>query len=174
MKPRTRILLIILLLFSAAAHADEASKRAKVRELFVLNQMEDRIQRQKENAAAQSREMERQLTEGLELNSQQEKLVLVCYEKINQTLAATLNWSKLEPAYEDVYAQTYTEEELDGVLAFYKSPAGKAYMAKTPIITDKTIAISNDAFAAVLPKIKALLADLLESLKESGVHLKPA
>jgi hypothetical protein len=47
-------------------------------------------------------------------------------------------------------------------------------MAKSPIVTEKTLAVSNENFAEVMPKIKDLLANLLESLKQSGVRYKPA
>jgi hypothetical protein len=118
--------------------------------------------------------MTRQLTDTMELNDSQEKMVSACYEQMNQLMAQSFNWGRLEPEYETIYAQTYTEEELDGVLAFYKSPAGRAYMAKSPIVTEKTLAVSNENFAEVMPKIKDLLANLLESLKQSGVRYKPA
>ena len=38
-------------------------------------------------------------------------------------VVASLN--KTKPALAKVYTDTYTEEEIDGILAFYKSPAGK-------------------------------------------------
>jgi len=173
-KRSAKFLLTLLFAFTALAHADEASKRTKIKELFVLNQMQQRIDQQRENAIKQSREMSRQLTDTMELNQSQEKLVQICYEKMNKLMATTYDWDRLGPAYEEIYAQTYTEEEIDGVLAFYKSPIGRAYMAKVPIVTEKTIAIGNEAYADVMPKIKQLLGELLETLKESGVRYKPA
>jgi len=174
MKAFGRLLVIALIAFTIPAHADDASKRAKVRELFALNHMEDRIAQQRDNSLAQSHAMTRQLTDTMELNDSQEKMVNACYEQMNQLMAQSFDWARLEPEYETIYAQTYTEEELDGVLAFYKSPAGRAYMAKSPIVTEKTLAVSNENFAEVMPKIKDLLANLLESLKQSGVRYKPA
>jgi hypothetical protein len=173
MKAFGTLLVIALIAFTIPAHADDASKRAKVRELFALNHMEDRIAQQRENSLAQSRAMTRQLTDTMELNATQEKMVSACYEQMNQLIANAFNWAQLEPKYETIYVQTYTEEELDGVLAFYNSPVGRAYMAKTPTVTQKTLAVSNDNFAEVMPKIKDLLSNLLESLKQSGVRYKP-
>lgn len=118
--------------------------------------------------------MTRQLTDMMELNDAQDKMVSTCYEQMNQLIAKSFNWAQLEPEYETIYAQTYTEEELDGVLAFYRSPVGRASMAKTTIVTEKTLAVSNENFAGVMPKIKELLSNLLESLKQSGVRYKPA
>ena len=43
-----------------------------------------------------------------------------------------LNWETLKPRFIDLYAETYTEPELDGILAFYKSPAGQAMLNKVP------------------------------------------
>jgi hypothetical protein len=45
-------------------------------------------------------------------------------ERLTALVAEHLN--KAKPALVKIYADTYTEEELDGILAFYKSPAGEA------------------------------------------------
>jgi hypothetical protein len=52
------------------------------------------------------------------------------YNKLYALVATKYDWNKLEPAYEQIYVDLYTEQELDGILAFYKSPIGQALLSK--------------------------------------------
>lgn len=42
-----------------------------------------------------------------------------------------------------VYMETYTEEDIDAILAFYNSPVGKKMVAKTPELTQKSMQIGQ-------------------------------
>ena len=41
----------------------------------------------------------------------------------------TLSWPKLKSLYEKVYADIFSQEEMDGLIAFYSSPTGQAFGA---------------------------------------------
>jgi hypothetical protein len=74
-------------------------------------------------------------------------------------LTSALSWEKFKPIYVKLYADTYTEPEMDGVIAFYKSPAGEAMLAKTPAITTKAIELAHQQMATVMPEIQKLIKD---------------
>ena len=48
-----------------------------------------------------------------------------------------MSWEKLRPAYVKAYSETFSEEEIDGILAFYESLAGRAMQAKMPVFIQK-------------------------------------
>ena len=60
----------------------------------------------------------------------------------------------LEPDFVKLYSDAYSEEEIDGILAFYRSPAGRTMLAKAADLTESSIAISQRRMAAVAPKIQ--------------------
>ena len=43
-----------------------------------------------------------------------------------------LNWAKIEPAFIELYLQTYTEQELKELTAFYQTDTGKKYLKHMP------------------------------------------
>ena len=43
-----------------------------------------------------------------------------------------LGWDKLQPVYRRVYAQTFTAEEIDAMIAFYSSDTGRSIRRKLP------------------------------------------
>ena len=49
-----------------------------------------------------------------------------------------------------IYSEVYTEEELVGIRAFFESPAGKAYLAKSPQLSAKYSEVMNAIVTEVL------------------------
>lgn len=43
----------------------------------------------------------------------------------------------------DIYMESYTEGDLDAILAFYNSPVGKKMVEKTPEITEKSMQLGQ-------------------------------
>jgi hypothetical protein len=64
--------------------------------------------------------------------------------------------------FNQIYSEVFTQEEVDGLIAFYSSPAGKAFVAKMPIVTSKSMQIGQSQVERFLPKLMAIL---LESVK---------
>jgi uncharacterized protein len=148
---RSLVFAAALLFSAAAAHADDATKHAKVKELFQLTSMQNRVDQIRVSALAQARA--------------DDKGLAAYYEKLNALVAQSYNWTKLEPSYEQVYADLYTEDELDGILAFYKSPIGQAFLTKTPEATRQVLLISKQQFAALTPQIQKLTEDYVDQLR---------
>lgn len=63
--------------------------------------------------------------------STKEKEEFKLMEENNRAQTKKLNsWETLKPAYIQAYSEVYTEEELRGIIEFYKSPLGQAWTAK--------------------------------------------
>jgi hypothetical protein len=160
------VLVAALLFTAAAAHADDVSKHAKVKELFQLTSMQNRVDQIRVSALAQARSFAAQQFASTGVSAQPDQKGLAAYyEKLNALVAESYNWTKLEPAYEKVYADLYTEDELDGILVFYKSPVGQAYLSKTPEATRQVLQISKQQFDALTPQIQKLTEDYVAHLK---------
>lgn len=121
---------VALLSFTTVARADDASKHAKVKELFQLTYMENRMQQTKAAAMAQAQAFASQQLALFGLPENQNKDAAAYYNKLYALVATRYDWNTLEPAYEQIYVDLYTEQELDGILAFYKSPVGQALLSK--------------------------------------------
>jgi len=50
-----------------------------------------------------------------------------------------LEWSKLEPMYVRVYQKSFNQQEIDGLVAFYKTPTGQALINKMPVVFQNTM-----------------------------------
>jgi hypothetical protein len=163
---RPLLVLAAALFFStAAAHADDASKHAKVKELFQLTSMQNRVDQTKASALAQARSFAAQQFAAMGLSLTDDKSTADYYEKLYTLIATKYDWTKLEPSYEQIYVDLYSEEELDGILTFYKSPIGQALLSKTPEATRQTLQISQQQFNTLMPQIQKLTDEYLVKLK---------
>jgi len=68
-----------------------------------------------------------------------------------------LNWKTLEPQYVKLYTDTFSQQEIDGLIAFYSSPAGQAYLAKMPLLMQHSVQLMQAQMQDMMPKIMQIL-----------------
>src|SRR3954462_3326130 len=76
-----------------------------------------------------------------------------------------LDWKKLEPMYVRIYQKTFTQQEVDGMIAFYKSPAGQAVITKMPSAMQSTIDEMQGAMGPAMQKMQQLQQDVVAEIK---------
>ena len=77
------------------------------------------------------------------------------HERVMAIVREEMSWEKFKPKIMQVYRETFTQEEIDGLIAFYESPAGRAYVAKVPVVAAKTMDLTQQQMQSLLPRLKA-------------------
>ena len=67
-----------------------------------------------------------------------------------------LDWKKLEPIYVRIYQKTFTQQEIDGMIAFYKTSAGQAVISKMPAAMQNTMDEMQGLMAPVMEKMQRM------------------
>jgi len=123
----TVILLSVLAAASGGAWAQEARpSEDSVKQLFQVmhtGNLVDTLMSQTEGSVRASLQ---QATAGQQLNAAQQKIVDDLQHQIFALVKEQLKWADLEPMMVEVYRSTFTQQEIDGMLKFYRSPAGQA------------------------------------------------
>jgi len=83
--------------------------------------------------------------------------------KIMDEMAQEMSWEKMKDDYISLYAETFTEEELKGIIAFYKSSAGQAFTTKQPELMRRTMELTQKRMLQWMPKIQAMSKDRIKS-----------
>jgi uncharacterized protein len=104
---------------------------------------------------------------------QGDKAATTYYDKLYTLVATRYDWSKLQPEYEKVYFDLYTEQELDGILTFYKSPIGKSLLAKTPEANSRLLQISKEQSDALAPAIEKLTKEFVAEFRAQYNNRNP-
>ena len=85
-------------------------------------------------------------------------------KKANQIIDAQLGWEVMQAGFTDIYAKNFTEDQLDGIIAFYKSPAGTALLQTMPTVNDQMSQFGNSRMATLQPQLKPLFDDFQKSV----------
>jgi hypothetical protein len=156
---RSALLLLFALCLPLSARADDASKRAKIQEMLELRHI-DRSLDQMMNLMKQQAIAATNARLGSKGASPDLKARAAALQKqLFDFIESQLGWSALEPGFIDMYDQAFTEDEIDGMLAFYKSPAGVAMINKTPELTQKSAALASRKMLEIEPQLNKMIQD---------------
>jgi uncharacterized protein len=156
MKRWILMLAVVMVMAPVGARADEASKTAKVKELFAVMHMDHSLDRMRSAMEQQVQATAKNAPGTEQMTPEKKKMQQEFVDNSMKVVDENFGWTVLEPAYVKLYADSYTEAELDGILAFYKSPAGQALLTKTPELSAGVMQIVHGHMGDFQPKRQAL------------------
>lgn len=163
-----KLLLGALLIATVPAYAETPPSAASIRELVTLTdvrKMMDTAYGQMDGMMAQA--MKQALGDATATPAQ-EALIEEFKQKSVELVRTQLGWEKMEPAYLDLYAKTFSQSEVDGMLAFYKSEAGRAVLAKTPKLMTNMTQMMMVQMQSFMPALQKLVAEYQQKVRDAG------
>jgi hypothetical protein len=159
---RLALLLALSLFVPLAAHADDASHRAKAEEMVTLLHTDRMVNQVSANIT-------KQVTEAAEKTAgptptPDAKTKLTDFEKKATDMIETqVGWKALQPSFVDIYAKNFTDAELDSIIAFYKSPAGVAFLTKSPEVNAQANDLAKSKIIELQTELRAAFDDFRKS-----------
>jgi len=146
-----------LAVWSVSAGEQKVPKRiALAEELLNLMNMKENSEQSyamvKEMMSSQMGKFNQEENASVEVSSAAGKTM----DETMDLMAQELSWDKMKEDYINLYAETFTEKELKGIVDFYKSPAGRAFSKKGPELMKKTMELSQGKMTQIMPKIQAI------------------
>jgi hypothetical protein len=89
-------------------------------------------------------------------------------QEVMDTIFDDLSFANMKSAYVDIYAGTFSVDELKQLVAFFKTPAGHAYMEKMPVLLKQTNDVAQARLQALWPRLRKLHEDFLTDLKNAS------
>jgi hypothetical protein len=166
--------LLLSLSISTLAHADDASKRAKAEELIQVTKLSQVMDQVTNQMTARMKTVAAQQSANRSFTPAQQKLITDYVDQIQSITQGAVSWEKIKPTVVEVYAETYTDQELNGILAFYRSPAGQALISKSPQLMNRTMQLVQTQMGQVQPQILQANADFTRKMKELGPVPSPS
>jgi hypothetical protein len=102
---------------------------------------------------------------GVKLTAADEKTLDAFRVKMTALIAEELNWSKIKAIYEQVYATSYTQAEVDSLIAFYQTPVGVMFAEKQPEISQKTQILMQQRMVPVMSRLRAAVIDTANQIQ---------
>lgn len=146
-----------------AARADDASHRAKAEELVTLNNTQKAVNQIAGSISAQV-DQAAERSAGPDPTDEQKAKIEDFKKHTAELVDSTLGWTAMKSAVVDLYVKAFTEEQIDGILAFYKTPAGAAFIEKMPEINTQFGQLGNARVAGIKDQLQKSFQDLQNSL----------
>jgi uncharacterized protein len=173
-----RILLILALCGSVASGADNPSpgvsgtaappSEESIKQLLEVAQAHkliDSVMTQMDLLMTQSIQ---QATQGQEIPPKMQKEIDKRQAEVVGLMKELLDWKKLEPMYVRIYQKSFSQQEVDGMIAFYKTPAGQAVIGKMPAVMQNTMDEMQQMMGPVMQKMQRIQQDIVTEMKATG------
>jgi len=139
-------LIIVNTGFSEATPESKTLAAQLLESMDMKNQMEKSFEIMKQSIPSMMSQM------GVQSTDDSQEIM----KKVMDLVSSEMSWDKLKDDYIAIYAETFTADELKGLVEFYNSPAGKKFTEKQPEIMQRSMQISQTQMMKLMPKIQAL------------------
>lgn len=146
---------IAFLLSSATAMAEPASEDS-IRRLLTEIRAQSVVDTVLAQLNSQMDDAVQQALKGSPPTASQQQAIAKMKDRVLAVMKEELSWEMLEPLYVRFYKESYTEDEIAGMLAFFKTPAGQAVTNKMPLVTQKIMQETQQMTLRLTPKLQKI------------------
>jgi hypothetical protein len=146
-------LAILLEVFAPCSHAAPPSD-ASLDELFKLTKVEallnDSLKSvdQNMNFGVQQMLAQYQLPPAKAQEATQK--IAPVLQAMSTRIKEELTWTKMRPRYVELYKKTFSQEDVDGMIGFYKTPAGQSTIDKLPKLMQEIMVMTQQLLAPLM------------------------
>ena len=176
-----RNLLLSLVMFAVSVPAAFAGKAADapvsdatIHELLTVTSMRGVLDQAAGQFDRMMKNTMQQASAGQTLNAEQQRLLEEMGTRMASAMKDSLNWDSLEPLFINIYRTTFTQGEVDGMLKFYKTPAGKAVISKLPVVMQNSMGVMQDHMKDLVPRLQQIGREYAEKLQAARTPDAPA
>ncbi len=171
--PKSKYLVLLLIFATSPLFAADASpSEESVKHLLAVTESRKLADDMMVQMDESMKNAMKQLPQGKSITPEQQKLLDNMQSQMKELLKQELNWESLEPLYVQIYRESFTQEEVNGMLAFYETPVGQALIKKMPLVMQKSMTEMQKRMGTLIPKLQKIQQDTLSQLKAKSA--KPA
>ena len=164
MKKFSALVLVAALTFSISTQAAPPSDESinQLLELSKAGKLMDSVWAQMDGIMKASL---KQVTKGKPVSADEQAIMDKQQAKIMAIMKDELSWDKLKDGFIKAYRDTFSQEEIDGIIGFYKSPAGQAFVDKQPVLMKNTMALMQQRMGPLMKKIQEMSEETAKEIQ---------
>ena len=147
-----------------AAPNDPASN-ASIEEYLKVSNAQQLVENMKQQVGGFIKTAMQQATQGKALTPERQAIVDHMAQQMSDLMAQSMNWDTLKPMYMRVYHESFTQSEMDGIIHFYKTPAGKALINKMPVVMQNVMTEMQGMIKPMQQKMIQIQRDAVDKIK---------
>lgn len=153
-------------LLSGAALAAPASD-ASIESLLVLTRAEAMMESVSVEMEQLMRQSMQQATGNQPLSDEQRRMLDVAPREFAKVVREEMSWAKFKPLLLDIYRGVFDQTEIDGLIAFYRSPVGQSFISKMPQVMQRSMALTQAQMGPLMEKMKAAMDRTMAEVRGS-------
>jgi uncharacterized protein len=162
---RLPVLLALLLGCIVARGADSVPSEESIRQLLTVTNVHKLLDNMIPQVDAMLQKGVTQALQGQTISPDAQKKIDQNHADVMAVLHEELVWSKMEPLYIRIYQKSLTQEEVNGMIALYQTPAGQAMINKMPIVVQNTMAEVQTLISPTMQRLQQSQAQLVAEIK---------
>ena len=118
-------------------------------------------------------DLERLMRQGMQqaigerpMSAEQQRVLDAAPREFAKVMREEMGWAKMKPMFMDIYRDSFDQEEIDGLIAFYRSRVGQSFVNKMPVVMQKSMAATQVRMGPLLEKMKAAMDRAIAEAKE--------
>lgn len=157
------IFILLVLLHSAFANADDSAKRESIEKLLNVMNVDSMI----ESMYSQMEQMYPQIAKDMRFTKSEQHIFNKFMSNVAKAMKEEITWEKLKEPIIGIYMKHYSEKEINDLLAFYNTETGQSIIKKMPIVMKDSMMVSQTMLIEFAPKFNKLSEDMLKELKQA-------
>ncbi|GAB1410094.1 hypothetical protein MASR1M90_12480 [Desulfovibrionales bacterium] len=150
------IFVLCFVLSCSSAYSGVKEHRALAEELIKLTEGDSVMEKMK----AQVTMIFQQITAQLNVQDADKPKLEKYTARFDTILKEDMAWDKVKDQYLDLYTKVFTEEEIKGLVNFYKSDLGVKVTAKMPELMQESMVVARTYMQNIVPKLEALTEEM--------------
>ncbi|WJI15057.1 MULTISPECIES: DUF2059 domain-containing protein [Pseudoxanthomonas] len=149
----------------AAPAAETPASEASVRELLQVTDVRALVQSMEGQIRETVGQNLQRATQGQALNDAQRAIIDRTGKKMLDVMMEQMRYDVMEPDYVRLYMESFSQSDVEGMLAFYRSPAGQSMLKKMPVLMKNSMALIQERLQLLLPRIQEMQGEMIEQLR---------
>jgi uncharacterized protein len=154
-----------LCLISVVAVAETKPSDASLNELLTITDSQKLVDGMWPQVEGMMNNAAKQALGNTTLNAEQQKVMQDSNAKVAAVFKEEFGFEKLKPMMVSIYKESFSQEEVDGMIKFYKSKSGQAVIKKMPLVMQSTMTNVQSQMSTVIPKIQKIQQEAIEEVK---------
>ncbi len=157
--------LIAAVSLSALTHAQPSSEAKQLAlEVVELSMSDTLMQGMRQSSGSMVAQLQKQFA-NMKLNAKQQEIMQKSMTEFMDDMLGPEYMGKLRVGMVDAFAETYSVEELRGIRDFYRSPAGIAFIQKSPQAMTKAMPAMQGALEPMMARMRERSEKLAKDLE---------
>ena len=159
---------LIALLFSSMTAIAAPASEDSIKELLAVTEAKNIIAGMQSKIDLLMNNVIKQSLNGKTPTDKQMQAITNLKNKVVSIANSRLAWETLEPIYLRIYAESFTEDEVSGMISFYRTPIGQAAIHKMPLLVQKSMIEVQKSMAETAPQIQKAQEEFLAEINAAS------